>query len=127
MAAWYWLSANCKLYRRSFGGLYLLCLHHEKVSELLTELHDEVCGSHVGGCLLAHRAMTQGFWWPQMQNDATEYVCKCEQCQKHAFNPSASRPSESGQQPLAFRTIGAGYSRPISLGNRQLKVCVSSC
>ena len=27
--------------------------------------------------------MTQGFWWPQMQKDAVEYVRKCEQCQKH--------------------------------------------
>ena len=63
-AAWYWLSADRKLYRRSFGGPYLLCLWPEKVMELLAELHDGVCGSHVGGRSLAHRVMTQGFWWP---------------------------------------------------------------
>ena len=84
VAARYWLSANCKLYQRSFGGPYLLCLHPEKVSELLAELHDGVCGSHVGGRSLAHRVMTQEFWWPQMHKDAVEYVRKCEQCQKHA-------------------------------------------
>ena len=50
----------------------------------MAELHDGVCGSHVGGRSLAHQAMTQGFWWPQMQKDAAEYVHKCEQCQKHA-------------------------------------------
>ena len=49
-------------------------------SKLLAELHDGVCGSHVGGRSLAHRAMTQGFWWPQMQKDDAEYVRKCEQC-----------------------------------------------
>ena len=43
------------------GGPYLLCLHPGKVDKLLTELHEGVCGSHVGGHLLAHRAMTQGF------------------------------------------------------------------
>ena len=58
MATWYWLSANRKLYWRSFGGPYLLCLHPEKVSKLLAELHDGVCGSHVGGHSLAHRVMT---------------------------------------------------------------------
>ena len=58
VAARYWLSANRKLYQRSFGGPYLLCLHPEKVSELLVELHDGVCGSHVGGRSLAHRVMT---------------------------------------------------------------------
>ena len=80
----YWLSADRKLYQRSFGGPYLLCLHPGKVDELLAKLHEGVCGSHVGGRLLAHRAMTQGFWWPKMRNDATEYVRKCERCQKHA-------------------------------------------
>nr|XP_023900124.1 uncharacterized protein LOC112011998 [Quercus suber] len=80
----YWLSGDGKLYRRSFGGPYLLCLHPEKVPEILAELHDGICGSHVGGRSLAHRAMTQGFWWPKMQRDAAEYALKCEQCQKHA-------------------------------------------
>ena len=80
----YWLLVDRKLYRRSFAGLYLLCLHLDKVNELLTELYDGVCGGHVGGRSLAHRAMTQGFWWPQMQKDAAEYVRRCEQWQKHA-------------------------------------------
>ena len=35
----YWLSADRKLYRRSFGGSYLQCLHHSKVKQLLVELH----------------------------------------------------------------------------------------
>ena len=60
----YWLSSDHKLYRRSFASPYLLCLHPEKVSKLLAELHEGVCGGHVGGRSLAHRAMTQGFWWP---------------------------------------------------------------
>ena len=49
VATRYWLSADCKLYRRSFGGPYLLCLHPEKVNGLLAELHDKVCSSHVRG------------------------------------------------------------------------------
>ena len=56
--AWYWLSADRKLHQRSFGGPYHLCLHLEKVNKLLAELHDVVCGSHVEGHSLAHRAMT---------------------------------------------------------------------
>ena len=78
IASQYWLSADRKLYRRSFGKPYLLCLHPGKVNELLVELHDRVCGSHVGGHSVAHRAMTQGFWWPLMQKDATEYIRKCK-------------------------------------------------
>ena len=59
VATWYWLSANRKLYRRSFEEPYLQCLHPRKIKELLTEFHEGVCGSHVGGHSLAHRAMTQ--------------------------------------------------------------------
>ena len=50
----YWLSADRKLYQRSFAGPYLLCLHPKKVNEVLTELHEGVCGSHMGGRLLTH-------------------------------------------------------------------------
>ena len=63
-AAQYWLSADRKLYRRSFKGPYLQCLHPSKIEELLTELHEGMCTSHVGGHSLAYRVMTQGFWWP---------------------------------------------------------------
>ena len=58
IASRYWLLADRKLYRRSFGGPYLLCLHPGKLNELLAELHEGVCGGHAGRCSLAHRAMT---------------------------------------------------------------------
>jgi len=60
-AAQYWLLTDRKLYRRSFRGPYLQCLHHGKIEELLNELHEGVCGSHVRGRSLAHQAMTQRF------------------------------------------------------------------
>ncbi|XP_075675143.1 uncharacterized protein LOC142644405 [Castanea sativa] len=77
-AARYWLSADRKLYQRSFEGLYLQCLQPSKIGELLAKLHEGVCGSHVNEHSLAHQAMTQGFWWPQMQKDAIEYAQSCE-------------------------------------------------
>ena len=42
IASRYWLSADRKLYWRSFGRLYLLCLHPGKVNEVLTELREGV-------------------------------------------------------------------------------------
>ena len=35
----FWLFEDKKLYRHSFGGPYLLCLHLSKIAELLAELH----------------------------------------------------------------------------------------
>ena len=61
-----WLSEDNKLYRRSFSGPYLLCVHPDKTELLLEEMHEGICGSHTGGRSLAHRAITQGYWWPNM-------------------------------------------------------------
>ncbi|XP_075656878.1 uncharacterized protein LOC142626990 [Castanea sativa] len=57
----YWLSKEHKLYKRSYSGPYLLCVHPEAVEPLLEKLHEGICGSHTGGRSLAHRAMTQGY------------------------------------------------------------------
>ena len=54
ISARFWLCGDKRLYRRSFGGPYLLCLHPEKVDGLLTELHEGICGSHIGGKSLSH-------------------------------------------------------------------------
>ena len=55
----YWLSEKQKLYRCSFLGPYLLCVHPEVVEPLLEELHKGICESHIRGRSLAHRAFTQ--------------------------------------------------------------------
>ncbi|XP_075642032.1 uncharacterized protein LOC142613533 [Castanea sativa] len=54
----YWLSEEHKLYRRSYSGPYLLCVHPEAVEPLLEELHERICGSHTEGRSLAHKGMT---------------------------------------------------------------------
>ena len=82
----FWLSKNQKLYKCSFSGPYLLCVHLEMTESLLKELHKGIYESHTGGRSLAHRAITQGYWWPNMQKEAQEYVKKCDQCQRFALN-----------------------------------------
>ena len=74
----YWLSKDHKLYKRSFSGPYLLCVHPEQIESLLEEMHEGICGSHTGSRSLAHRAITQGYWWLNMQREALEYVKKCD-------------------------------------------------
>ena len=122
VASRYWLSVDRKLYRRSFGGPYLLCLHPGKLYELLAELHKGVCGGHVEGHSLAHRAMTQGFWWPKMRNDATEYVRKCERCQKHAHlihQPAGHLNPISSPWPFAQWGLDILDPFPRATGNRR--------
>ena len=57
----FWLSEDQKLYKWSFSGPYLLCIHPEAVELLLEELHEGICESHMGGGSLSHKALTQGY------------------------------------------------------------------
>ena len=66
----FWLSEDIKLYKRSFSGPYLLCVHLNVSESLLEELYEGVCESYIGGRSLSHRAITQGYWWPGMQKEA---------------------------------------------------------
>ena len=87
----YWVSKEGLLYRRSFTGPYLLCVHPDKVKDFLFEIHEGICGSHTGGRSLAHRAISQGYWWPYMQADALKYIRKCDKCQR--FAPMIHQPA----------------------------------
>ena len=57
-APWFWLFEDQKLYKRSFSGPYLLCIHPEAVELLLEELYEGIYGSHTRGKSLSHRALT---------------------------------------------------------------------
>ena len=78
----YWVSKEGKLYKRSYLGPYLLCVHPEAVEVLLEELYEGICGSLIGGRSLPYRALTQGNWWSNIQNQAMEFSKKYDQCQR---------------------------------------------
>ena len=54
----FWLSEDQKLYKRSFSGLYLLCIHPETSELLFEKLHEGIYGSHIRGKSLSHLALT---------------------------------------------------------------------
>lgn len=87
----YWLSPDQILYKRSYLGPYLRCAHPRRVPDVLFEIHEGSCDSHTGGRFFAHKARSQGYWWPFMQKDVISYVCKCDKCQKHS--PIMHQPS----------------------------------
>ena len=123
----FWLSEDRKLYNRSFSGPCLLCVHPEASESLLEELHEGVSGSHTGGRSLSHRALTQGYWWPDMQKEAQEYVKKCDQCQK--FAPNIHQPGgvlNPLSSPWLFVQWGLDIVGPFpkTVGNKKyLLVC----
>ena len=123
----FWLSEDRKLYKRSFSGPYLLCVHLEASESLLEELHEGVYGSHTGGRSLSHRALTQGYWWPGMQKEAQEYVKKCDQCQRFAPNihqPGGVLNHLSNPWPFAQWGLDIVGHFPKAVGNKKyLLIC----
>ena len=51
-----------QLYKRSLGGPYLMFLTPKQGQYVLVELHEGICGNHLGGRSLAYRAHTQGYY-----------------------------------------------------------------
>ena len=118
----YWLLEDHKLYKRSISGPYLLCVHPEQTESLLEEMHEGIYGSHTGGRSLAHRSLTQGYWWPNIQREALEYVRKCDQCQR--FAPSIHQPGGilnplSSPWPFAQWGLDIVRSFPKAVGNKR--------
>ena len=73
-----------QLFKRSLGSPHLKCLTPEQSHYVLAELHEGICGNHPGGRTLAHRAHTQGYYWPTMKTDVANYTKKCDRCQRLA-------------------------------------------
>ncbi|XP_028098274.1 uncharacterized protein LOC114297987 [Camellia sinensis] len=55
----FWLSPSEALYKKSFTGPLLKCVHPAKVEAFLYEIHEGISGSHTGGRSLAYRAISQ--------------------------------------------------------------------
>ncbi|XP_027935092.1 uncharacterized protein LOC114190415 [Vigna unguiculata] len=72
------------LFRYGISRPLLICVDLKEAFRIMTELHEGICGSHIGGRALMLRVVRGGFYWPTMKQDCMEYVKKCESCQKHS-------------------------------------------
>ena len=76
-----------KLFKRSYTGPLLRCLANTDAVQVVTEIHEGHCGNHSGGRTLAHKAMSQGYYWLTMRKDAVAYSRPCNKCQRFAPTP----------------------------------------
>ncbi|KAL6335970.1 hypothetical protein AAG906_003595 [Vitis piasezkii] len=99
-------------YRRYFTGPYLKCLNDVEAQYVLAELHEGVCGNHIGMRTLAHHA--------------ENYVKMCDRWQMYALIPRMPSKSLIHYKPLAIRTMEDGHSWPPTRRSRTEKVSVCS-
>ena len=72
------------LYKRGFFTPILKCIAGKDTEYVLREVHDGICGNHIGARALAGKVLRQGYYWPTILKDATDLVKKCRICQEHA-------------------------------------------
>jgi ribonuclease HI len=70
------------LFRRSFTLPYLRCLRPTESLQALAEVHEGICGNHQGARALAFKLIRYGYYWPTMKKDASDYVKRCDKCQR---------------------------------------------
>ncbi|RDX88227.1 pol, partial [Mucuna pruriens] len=64
--------------------LYRRVPDEEDSPYVLKEVHEGICGTHIGGRALASKIATAGYYWPTLKKDCMEYVKKCDKCQRFA-------------------------------------------
>ena len=113
------------LYKRGFSTPILKCVGKEDANYVLREVHEGICGNHIGVRTLAAKTLRQGYYWPTMLKDATELVKKCKTCQEHAqISHLPSEPLTSITSPWPFQQWGLDILGPLPIGKGQCKFIV---
>ena len=88
------------LYKQGFSRPILKCVGKEDANYILKEIHEGICGNHIGARTLAGKTLRQGYYWPTMLQDATKLIRKCKACQEHAkISHLPSKPLTSVTSP----------------------------
>ena len=114
------------LYKRGFFTPFLKCISGEDTKYVLREVHEGVCGNHIGTWALVGKILRQGYYWPTMLKDATDLVKKCRICQEHAkISRLPSEPLTSIISPWPFQQWGLDILGPLPIGKGQCKFIMS--
>ena len=81
-AAWFTV-LNGEFYKRGFSQPYLRCIEEDEARYVLEEVHEGICGDHMGHKSLVRKIIRAGYFWPTMQQDAAKFVKRCNSCQRY--------------------------------------------
>ncbi|XP_072074378.1 uncharacterized protein [Arachis hypogaea] len=111
-----------ELYRHGFSQPLLKFLSKDEAHEVMNEVHEGVCGNHIGGWALAAKIVRIGYFWPTMRRDCITKVKPCDKYQKHAA--ISTRPAEalhSMEVSWPFHRWGLDILGPFPIAPGQVK------
>ena len=119
----FFLDEDGVLYRRRSKGEQQLIVPATLVPEVIRQNHDPVYAAHPG-TKRTHDLIALHFWWPGMRKAITEYVRRCDPCQKRKGNNEFVAPLGDVQAPTApFQVTAMDITGPYKVtprGNKYL-------
>ncbi|KAK3043471.1 hypothetical protein RJ639_002050 [Escallonia herrerae] len=113
------------LYKKSFSLPYLKCLTPKEADYALQEVHEGICGQHLGGRNLAHKILRQGYYWPGMQRDAIKFTKRYDQYQKFApLTHTPATPLSILTSPILFAMWGMDILGPFTMAIGQRRFVI---
>ncbi|KAK8705215.1 hypothetical protein V6N13_048821 [Hibiscus sabdariffa] len=95
------------LYKRSRDQVLLRCIDAQEAKNVLSEVHDGLCGTHANGFSMARKIMRYGYYWSTMERDCINYARKCYKCQIYADKKrSPPLPLHTMNSPWPFAVWG---------------------
>ena len=119
--AWFTV-LNSELYKRGFSQPYLRCIEEDETRYVLEEIHEGICGDHMGHKSLVRKIIRAGYFWPTMQQDAAEFVKRCDSCQRYGnVQRVPGEKMMTISSPWPFAQKGIDIMGPLPQGKRQVK------
>ncbi|KAJ3704029.1 hypothetical protein LUZ61_007734 [Rhynchospora tenuis] len=113
------------LFKKGYGIPWLTCVGRTKADELMSEIHEGICGSHQGMKSLSNRIIRAGFYWPTLRRDVEEFIRRCEKCQFHSRIPrQPPHAMQSIASPWPFDVWGIDLLGPFPQGQGNVKFLV---
>jgi len=114
-----------KFFRHGYTHPILTCVNGDQCTCIMAELHEHICGNHLGGRALSLKAVRAGYYWPTMKEDCMRYAQRCEQCQKHVdWHHAPPEELQSIHSPWPFQTWGINILGPFPFVIQQMKYLV---
>ncbi|XP_076950541.1 uncharacterized protein LOC143623541 [Bidens hawaiensis] len=113
------------LYRKSYLGPSLKCIGSEEAEYVIREIHEGICGMHMGAKMVVARAMRAGYYWSAMFFSVVKEIHKCDHWKIHS--PVGRKP-KSNLVPVScswpFQKWGIDIVGPLPEGAGKVRILV---
>jgi len=78
----YYVILDDELFKRGMTTPLWKCLNNQQAHHVMRELHELICGLHIGGHSLATKVLHAGYYWPTLKTNTFDFTKRCRRCQE---------------------------------------------